>query len=323
MIALLLASASLAQADPAPWIPDVVAGHELGPAAEAELRAIAARSDRLGQGLPGPTRHPMSVEVCRQRRTAAQLPERDLRSEAACGRPYMVPLYDPATQQPGDAEVCIDAYEFPGLPCRYPVIWARAAEAARICEVVGKRLCDAHEWEGACAGQLRPPDYRFDLAAGVAPGAAQKAMRMAHNAAEEPSRSWATGPTRPAPGVCAQGSAKSDGCDGSDPRRCGSNTYPTGAFPSCVSPLGAYDLHGNAAEHMNLPLTPEQRARRGGPLGHTEMKGSWFIFDSYAAHEDWCRWRAPYWHGGPVAAADSHRNYHLGFRCCADVRERP
>ncbi len=35
---------------------------------------------------------------------------------------------------------------------------------ALLCEAVGKRLCDAHEWEGACAGALLPPDYRFDLA---------------------------------------------------------------------------------------------------------------------------------------------------------------
>ena len=74
---------------------------------------------------------------------------------------------------------------------------------------------------------------------------------------------------------------------------------------------------------MNLPLTPEQLAAAGRPLGVTEMKGSWFIFDTYYAHEDWCRWRAPYWHGGTVEDPDSHRNYHLGFRCCADVEKTP
>jgi len=46
------------------------------------------------------------------------------------------------------------------------------------------------------------------------------------------------------------------------------------------------------------------------------MKGSWFIFDAYRAHEDWCRWRAPYWHGSRVMDRYSHANYHLGFRCC-------
>ena len=98
---------------------------------------------------------------------------------------------------------------------------------------------------------------------------------------------------------------------------CGSNTYPTGAFPACRSALGVYDLNGNAAEHMNLPLDESQMASRGSQtLGYTEMKGSWFIFDTYRAHEDWCRWRAPYWHGSRVMDTHSHANYHLGFRCC-------
>ena len=91
-------------------------------------------------------------------------------------------------------------------------------------------------------------------------------------------------------------------------------------FPDCRSALGVFDLHGNAAEHMNLPLDESQMTSRGSrTLGVTEMKGSWFIFDSYRAHEDWCRWRAPYWHGGPVMAPDSHHNYHLGFRCCKTI----
>jgi hypothetical protein len=47
------------------------------------------------------------------------------------------------------------------------------------------------------------------------------------------------------------------------------------------------------------------------------MKGSWFIFDTYRAHEDWCRRRrAPYWHGSRVMDEHSHSNYHLSLRCC-------
>ncbi|MBC7140050.1 MAG: hypothetical protein H5U17_15275, partial [Defluviimonas sp.] len=90
---------------------------------------------------------------------------------------------------------------------------------------------------------------------------------------------------------------------------------------NCRSALGVYDQHGNAAEHMNLPLAPDQMASRGSTtLGVTEMKGSWFIWDTYRAHPDWARWRAPFWHGGRVMAADSHRNYHLGFRCFKTLR---
>lgn len=314
MIVLLWALGASA----APWIDELVEAQGLSPEQAETVRRIAGASERLGQGLPGPTQYAMTRETCRERREEGGLVDRDEAFEAVCKRPYMAPLFDPSTQKPADARVCIDQYEFPGTPCTYPVVWVRASEAAALCEAVGKRLCDAHEWEGACAGALRPPDYRFDLAEGRAPAEAVRGMRQAHNAAEKPAATWSYGAAYEK-GRCAAASTKAEACDGSDPRRCGSNTYPTGAFPRCVGALGVYDLHGNAAEHMNLPLHPDQRARPGGPLGVTEMKGSWFIFDRYQAHEDWCRWRAPFWHGGPVRAADSHRNYHLGFRCCADV----
>jgi hypothetical protein len=52
------------------------------------------------------------------------------------------------------------------------------------------------------------------------------------------------------------------------------------------------------------------------------MKGSWFVFDQIKAHEDHCRWRAPYWHGTRVMNPKSHRNYHLGFRCCDTIKPR-
>ena len=229
----------------------------------------------------------------------------------------MAPLYDPATQTAAEATACIDRFEFPNIPCAYPVVWVRASEAAEICWAMGKRLCDAHEWEGACAGSLQPPDYRFDLATGVAPGDAVARMRKAHNQIHSQTKSWSYGPQY-GKGVCAAASFKSSGCEGGSWRQCGSNTYPSGMFPDCSSPLGVLDLHGNAAEHMNLPLAPEQMSSAGSrELGVTEMKGSWFIFDIYYAHEDWCRWRAPYWHGGRVMSSDSHHNYHLGFRCCS------
>jgi hypothetical protein len=76
------------------------------------------------------------------------------------------------------------------------------------------------------------------------------------------------------------------------------------------------------------PVTPEQcqapdqmSSAGSSELGYTEMKGSWFIFDRYYAHQDWCRWRAPYWHGSRVMDSHSHHNYHLGFRCCNTVGE--
>src|SRR5205085_9433795 len=138
--------------------------------------------------------------------------------------------------------------------------------------------------------------------------AAVESMRAAHNRAHAGDKRWSYGPAYQR-GVCAAASHKTPDCAGGGWNQCGSNTYPTGDFPACHSPLGVYDLNGNAAEHMNLPLAPDQMSSRGSKtLGYTEMKGSWFIFDTYRAHEDWCRWRAPFWHGTRGLASDSHAN---------------
>ena len=293
--------------------------HALSEAQMEAIRAIFARSGVVGQGNPAIAQHPLTPEQCRAGLAQRSIRYGDPEFERICGRPFMAPLYDPRSERPQDAKACIDQFEFPGIPCEYPVVWVKAREAALICEAMGKRLCDAHEWEGACAGRLEPPDYRFDLARGVTPNAAVERMRSAHNKARQADKNWSYGPAY-REGICATGSRKSPGCVGGGWNLCGSNTYPTGSFPDCRSPLGVYDLHGNAAEHMNLPLAEEQLASRGSrELGVTEMKGSWFIFDTYRAHEDWCRWRAPYWHGSRVMDTASHANYHLGFRCCRTV----
>ncbi len=295
---------------------DLQAVHGLTDAQMARIRGLFAKSGVVGQGNPAISQHPMTPQQCRAAWGGSD-PRPDPAFQAICGAPYMAPLYDPAKQRPQDAKACIDQFEFPDIPCDYPVVWVRAVEAAEICEAAGKRLCDAHEWEGACAGRLEPPDYRFDLARnGGSPNAVIERLRALHNRAEEGRKGWSYGPDYQA-GVCAAASQKTPGCQGGGWSACGSNTYPTGSFPGCHSPLGVYDLNGNAAEHMNLPLAEDQMASRGSrQLGYTEMKGSWFIFDHYRAHPDWCRWRAPYWHGSRVMDPASHANYHLGFRCC-------
>jgi hypothetical protein len=295
--------------------------HGLGDEQVAAIEAIFNRSSVLSQGNPAITQHPMTPATCRERRRAAGLVDRDPEFERICHGPYMAPLYDPAVQHPEDATACIDQYEFPDVPCTFPVVWIKTSEAAEVCEAMGKRLCDAHEWEGGCAGALGPADYRFDLATGRSAEDAVRAMRSAHNSKYSPTKAWSYGPAF-AKGICAQASTKSPSCNGGDWKACGSNTYPTGSFPACRSALDVYDTNGNAAEHMNLPLASDQMASTGsGVLGVTEMKGSWFIWDSYQAHEDWCRWRAPYWHGAPVRSDYSHHNYHLGFRCCKTLPE--
>lgn len=317
LLLLLVPLAALAAPDT--QLDRVAAGLHLSVEQRDAVAAIQAGNPRMGQGNPAVTRHVGSPQECRARHAAAGLVLPDPAFEAICGAPYMAPLYDPAAEKPEEARACIDQFEFPGLPCEYPQVWTRASEADRLCRAVGKRLCDAHEWEGACAGALLEPDYRFDLAAGVDASTGVKRMREAHNAAWSGRKTWTCGSPCQA-GQCSTGSAKNAECNGGAWATCGSNTYPTAWHVGCRSALGVWDLHGNAAEHMNLPLAPDQMASRGATkLGQTEMKGSWFVWDTIRAHEDACRWRAPFWHGGPVQASNSHQNYHLGFRCCRSL----
>jgi formylglycine-generating enzyme required for sulfatase activity len=217
----------------------------------------------------------------------------------------MVRLEGPGADERG---VCIDQLEFPNLPCEYPVVYVRAREAADLCRAVGKRICDAHEWEGACAGSVGPAQEEYVW------GRPRRETNAHHNVTRQ--KVWSYGPVEDR-ARCAMGSWKTPGCPGGGWDQCGSNTYPAGAFPECRSPFGVFDMHGNVAEHMNLPTSD---AERGGG-GYTEMKGSWFVFARVHAHEDDCRWRAPRWHETRVMSKASHYNYHLGFRCCKDAGE--
>lgn len=273
-------------------------------AAADALREIFKKSKIMGQGNPDVTKHPMTRAQCLKKRRDANV--QDVK-KPACGAPFMVPIFDPKTESEADAKVCIDRFEFPNLPCEYPMTWVSTAEAMKICSTLGKRLCDAHEWEGACAGALLPADKEYAF------NRPRDTMRGMHNVDREVR--WAYGSTKDH-SRCAMNSEKSKSCTASGFKKCGSNTYPSGAFPECASSFGVYDQHGNAAEHMLLPDKPEELATKNGKGGDPEMKGSWFIFNRHEAHPDDCRWRAPDWHDNE---GKNHSNYHLGFRCCKDI----
>jgi sulfatase modifying factor 1 len=274
----------------------------------AAVRSLLLGSERIGQGNPDVTRHPLTRAECLARRASAPRLES---ADPRCGAPNMVPLYDAtAGERPESARVCIDQFEFPNIPCEYPLVWVRANEAAALCQAIGKRLCDAHEWEGACAGSLRSVESEYAF------GERRIMMQYLHNKSREVV--WAYGKEKNH-ALCATASKKSPKCFAGGWHLCGTNDWPSGSFPECVSSLGVYDQHGNVAEHMSFPMKSEQLGSRGG-AGQTEMKGSWFIFGQAEAHEDDCRFRAPDWHASSVDDPNSHRNYHLGFRCCRDVR---
>ena len=273
--------------------------HGLSADEKKKLADLFAKSGDLGQGNPANSVHPMSRAECRRVRAVEQFVPED----PACGRPNMVRLKAGAAPQP----VCIDQYEFPNVPCEFPVVHVRASEAAVLCGAIGKRLCDSHEWEGACTGSVAPPEVAYDF------GRNRGDSNFFHNNKRE--ITWAYGKTKDHT-KCATASFITAKCPGGGYGICGSNTYPTGAFAQCGSAIGVYDQHGNVAEHMSLPLHPDQL----GGKGQTEMKGSWFVFTRTEAHADDCNFRAPDWHPSTVDAPTSHKNYHLGFRCCSDLK---
>ena len=274
----------------------------------AKTRAIFADSRWMGQGNPKITRHPMTRAACLASHEKQPLHPADAR----CGAPNMVAVFDPAAGQgAATARLCVDQFEYPNISCDYPVTWVKSDQAQLLCQAQGKRLCDAHEWEGACAGALHPPEQEYTF------GERRLQQEYLHNQSRE--LVWAYGKQQNH-ALCGTGIAKSPECYAPTWELCGSNTYPAGAFPECVSSFGVYDQHGNAAEHMNLPLLAEELGSRGG-TGENEMKGSWFVFGlaEKDPHPDDCRWRALAWHAGTLMARDAHRNYHLGFRCCKDL----
>ena len=123
------------------------------------VRAIFDAARWLGQGNPQAVEHPMTRAECRQVREQAGLVPR---WSEVCAAQNMAPLFArTAGETEAQTKVCIDQFEFPNLACEYPVTWVTAREAALLCRAVDKRLCDAHEWEGACAGDLREPDQEY------------------------------------------------------------------------------------------------------------------------------------------------------------------
>jgi hypothetical protein len=220
--------------------------HSLSAEQQKKIKEITNKGNFIGQGNPRITVRPATPEECQEKNKKLNINFENAAWEKICGAKYMAPLFDPTTETPEKAKACIDQFEFPNIPCTYPVVWVRAKEAAEICEAMGKRLCDAHEWEGACAGALTPHEYRFDLAKGATPNAGFNSMRRAHNVIHDKKKVWSYGPVRKK-GNCAMNSTKTAGCEGGGWDKCGSNTYPTGMFPECKSSLGVFDIHGNAA----------------------------------------------------------------------------
>lgn len=215
--------------------------------------------------------------------------------KAICGHDMMVPIYEGG--DPKKASACIDIFEFPNRPCELPFVWASPTIAHGLCKKLGKRLCTQDEWMLACDGD---------------PGGGET-QHYAYGDALDLS-------------ACNTSKSKKD-LEPCDPttvkttwKTCHTDTEPSGAFPRCRSRFGVFDLHGNVAEAMTRYDLKERKTV-------SQLKGSAFFYvdvhrklsdkPERTNYPDHCR-HDPRWHVQDMDRA-WHVNYHLGFRCCADV----
>jgi hypothetical protein len=281
--------------------------------------------------------HPTSRAQCRKNVLDTKIIQQNPEFEKICGAKWMAPVLENEADDISKAKVCIDQFEFPNIPCEYPVVWTPARTAKQICENMGKRVCNSHEWEGACAGSMDVQDpYLFSL------GSLQ-ARRAKYNKDREIvfAFQWAPehinltntqelcgvysendpdlmAPMRENPSAYYSSIGKSKQC-APDYNTCGSNTWPSGFKYRCRTQLGVYDMHGNIAEVTSFPANKNEIAREN-ITGHTERKGSFFVRrkGSGMNYPDDCRVRQPYEHFGAYAS-DGMSFYQEGFRCCKEA----
>jgi formylglycine-generating enzyme required for sulfatase activity len=329
----------------------VIEAHKLTKEQAKELKRLLTKSHGITRNIgtedpnayrgPNNSYHPVTRARCREKILDTHIITQSPQNEKLCQAPWMVPVPD----ADGNLKVCVDQFEFPDIPCEYPVVWVPSHTAHQICQAMGKRLCNAHEWEGACSGEMKSVDsYRFDIAD------LNRRRRVINQSRE---KEWAFNanpkyaqrsdthiicgvydPNDPDIIPDAKAHIKagpiaglSKGCNPSKSayRTCGTNTWPAGYKYECRSRQGVYDMHGNVAEIVNLPFNRSEIAR-GTTTGHTERKGSFFVDRSTlrkrggaARYPDDCHFRQPYEHTKLISRDRAHSFYQEGFRCCKDI----
>src|SRR4029077_13964387 len=99
--------------------------HGLTEGKMSRIRFTFPGSQVIGQGNPAITRHPMTPEQCRTRVQESGVAYGNPTLERICGAKFMAPLYDPSHERPESSNACIDQFEFPDIPCEYPVVWVK------------------------------------------------------------------------------------------------------------------------------------------------------------------------------------------------------
>lgn len=347
----LFALLHLASAKESAVLADKIAKtHKLSPQQAALVKSVLTADgdnaltrnvgDEGADTLKGPanTLHPASRTECIKKVIDTGLVKQNPDYERVCGAPWMAPIPD-ANGSIAHPTACIDQFEFPNMPCEYPIVWVTISQAKAVCNGMGKRVCRSAEWEGACAGSMASDlqashHYGYD-------------NRNAHNDKRE--KIWAfnsqakyanfkdtekglcarfdpndkdISPQIPNPKTAWTERGHSRGCnpsgnsDANIIRTCSSNTWPAGMKHECRSKYDVYEMHGNLAEQTWLP---HSASAVGGELrlvgGEPERKGSWF--SKGMPSEDDCRIRKDRSH--PTLEM---RFYQEGFRCCKDAVEQ-
>jgi sulfatase modifying factor 1 len=180
--------------------------------------------------------------------------------------------WDP-TAVPDEQQAFVAVNEEGLLPQAY--ISADMAEAA--CENAGKRLCYPDEWERACTG---PKATRFPYGDEYQPGACNEG-RASHPVLELYGRAanWRLQQMN-------------------DPllNLLPDTLAPAGTFPTCVTPEGVHDLHGNLHEWVDDP----RGTFRGGFYVDAHRNGAGCSYQTEAHPTD-------------------YHDYSTGFRCCAEA----
>lgn len=226
------------------------------------------------------------------RGVVVQTPEQ----RARCGAPNMVPVWENGDR--ASASFCIDVFEFPNQACELPLVWMSPVQAAQMCKLQGKRLCDQREWNLSCradpdGGADRLYAYGDDLDLAICNTNKSRLTRPTKCALQTMNDIWTT---------------------------CTTDTEPSGAFPRCRSRFGVFDQHGNVAEIMTR--------KHWDGFVYDQLKGSAFHYVDVAKkpsegngyftrYPDHCNFD-PRWHVERIETA-AHVNYHLGFRCCKTI----
>jgi hypothetical protein len=251
----------------------------------------------INQGNKALAKHAIGKQKCLKGLEGVVLQTEEQR--AVCGFENMVPVWKRSDKK--KAKFCIDVFEFPNKPCELPFVWVAPVQAKVLCELQGKRLCSQEEWTLSCNADPeggKPTKFAYG-----------DEMDLDICNTNKPGKTFG-------PGCDPKSASKAW-------KSCSTNTEPAGSFPRCRSRFGVYDLHGNVAEIMS----------RRDPDGHLydQLKGSAFFYTDVArkpnerspkgreTYPDHCAYD-PRWHVELMTEA-WHNNYHLGFRCCANVKQ--